>query len=162
MGARGGVALAELYGVPLDEILNGPKAQEENPPKDEPTKKELKEMKLAGMSKRQKAGRKMVKFPFPILIAAAYLLLGFMNGNWHPGWIILLLIPVYYCVGGALCCRTKKAMLLTMPIHLVLVAVYLLFGFTAGMWHPQWLIFLIIPLYYWIISVFYKEKKNKS
>ena len=114
------------------------------------------------MSKRQRVGRKMVKFPFPILIAAAYLLLGFINGNWHPGWIILLLIPVYYCVGGALCCRTKKAMLLTMPIHLVLVAVYLLFGFTAGMWHPQWLIFLIIPLYYWIISVFYKEKKNKS
>jgi len=37
-----------------------------------------------------------------------------------------------------------------------------LFGVTAGMWHPQWLIFLIIPLYYWIISVFYKEKKNKS
>ena len=24
-----------------------------------------------------------------------------MNGNWHPGWIILLLIPVYYCIGGA-------------------------------------------------------------
>lgn len=103
------VALAELYGVPLDEILNGPKAQEEDTPNNEPTKAELKEKKLADMSERQRVGRKMVKFPFPILIAAAYLLLGFMNGNWHPGWIILLLIPVYYCVGGALCCRTKKA-----------------------------------------------------
>ena len=81
------VALAELYGVPLDEILNGPKAQEEDTPNNEPTKAELKEKKLADMSERQRVGRKMVKFPFPILIAAAYLLLGFMNGNWHPGWI---------------------------------------------------------------------------
>ena len=90
------VALAELYGVPLDEILNGPKAQEEDTPNNEPTKAELKEKKLADMSERQRVGRKMVKFPFPILIAAAYLLLGFMNGNWHPGWIILLLIPVLH------------------------------------------------------------------
>ena len=68
------VALAELYGVPLDEILNGPKAQEEDTPNNEPTKAELKEKKLADMSERQRVGRKMVKFPFPILIAAAYLL----------------------------------------------------------------------------------------
>lgn len=59
------VALAELYGVPLDEILNGPKAQEDTP-NNEPTKAELKEKKLADMSKRQRVGRKMVKFPFPI------------------------------------------------------------------------------------------------
>ena len=43
------VALAELYGVPLDEILNGPKAQEEDTPNNEPTKAELKEKKLADM-----------------------------------------------------------------------------------------------------------------
>ena len=47
------VALAELYGVPLDEILNGPKAQEEDTPNNEPTKAELKEKKLADMSERQ-------------------------------------------------------------------------------------------------------------
>lgn len=57
------VALAELYGVPLDEILNGPKAQEEDTPNNEPTKAELKEKKLADMSERQRVGRKMVKFP---------------------------------------------------------------------------------------------------
>ncbi len=40
------VALAELYGVPLDEILNGPKAQKEDTPNNEPTKASLRKRSL--------------------------------------------------------------------------------------------------------------------
>lgn len=148
------VALAELYGVQLDEILNGTKPQAEE------TVEQNSRKKRAPLTKTQLIGHKMVKFPFPIIAAALYLMLGFCFNNWHPGWLVLLFIPAYYCIGGGLCCRTKKAMLLTMPIPFIVVMIYLLFGFTMHWWHPQWIIFLLIPLYYWIISVFYKEKKK--
>ena len=30
----------------------------------------------------------------PVMITIIYLLLGFMCGWWHPGWLIFLLIPI--------------------------------------------------------------------
>lgn len=33
---------------------------------------------------------------FPIVILIAYLLLGLFLNKWHPGWIIFLLIPIFY------------------------------------------------------------------
>ncbi len=31
-----------------------------------------------------------------LLCTIAYLLMGFLAGLWHPGWVIFLLIPAYY------------------------------------------------------------------
>ena len=36
------------------------------------------------------------RFPFPVLIVVAYLCLGFGFHLWHPGWLVFLLIPLYY------------------------------------------------------------------
>jgi len=154
------MALASLYGVSLDEILNGAEAAAENDEAQEKEKSEDKNPQDEKIQKRRAAGKRMVKFPFPLIIAAAYLLLGFCLGDWHPGWLILLFIPIYYCVGGGLCCKTNKAMLLTMPVHLTVLIVYLFFGCIFNMWHPYWIIFLLIPLYYWLVSVFYKNKTS--
>lgn len=151
------MALAELYGMTLDDLLNTVNDKYEiSKPEEEDTQK-VKEPKLP----RQLLGIKMVKFPAPIIIVALYLILGFSLNYWHPGWLVMLLIPIYYCIGAALCCRKKKAMLLTMPYPIVVVAIYLLLGFTFLWWHPAWIIFLTIPLYYWLISVFYKEKPQQ-
>ncbi len=38
----------------------------------------------------------MLLFPYPLLVAAIYLILGFLFGLWHPGWIIFFTIPFYY------------------------------------------------------------------
>ena len=40
------------------------------------------------------------RFPFPIIIVAAYLLIGFIGNYWDPGWIILLTIPIYYTIAA--------------------------------------------------------------
>lgn len=151
------MALAELYEMTLDDLLNAVNDKYEI--STEPAQTET--AKKAPKTKRQLLGIKMVKFPAPIIIVGIYLILGLVAKNWHPGWLILMLIPIYYCLGGALCCRKKKAMLLTMPYPIVIITLYLLFGFTLGWWHPAWIIFLTIPMYYWIISVFYKEKTTE-
>ena len=38
----------------------------------------------------------MLLFPYPVLVAGIYLILGFVFGLWHPGWIIFFTIPFYY------------------------------------------------------------------
>lgn len=37
-------------------------------------------------------------FPYPLFCALLYLVLGFLFGLWHPGWIIFLTIPFFYWI----------------------------------------------------------------
>ncbi len=37
-------------------------------------------------------------FPYPVLCALLYLILGFAFGLWHPCWIVFLTIPFYYWI----------------------------------------------------------------
>ena len=39
------------------------------------------------------------------------------------------------------------------PYPVLVTVVYLLLGFLGNWWHPGWLVFLTIPLYYFIISL---------
>lgn len=41
----------------------------------------------------------------------------------------------------------------TFPYPVLCVVVFLLLGFFFGWWHPGWLVFLTIPLYYWIARI---------
>lgn len=82
---------------------------------------------------------------FPVLIAVIYGLLGAVFQIWHPGWILFLLIPIYYVglYGGY-------------PI--LMVFCYLLAGFGFGWWHPAWVLFLTIPLFY----LLYHPRNNQE
>lgn len=37
-------------------------------------------------------------FPYPLFCALLFLVLGFVFGLWHPGWIIFLTIPFFYWI----------------------------------------------------------------
>lgn len=154
------MALAELYGLTLDAllntsndayVLNGKAAQEEQPPQAPREKTPL-----------QKTADKLLKFPFPLVVVIVYLAIGFLLDTWHPSWLIFLLIPIYYHGAGALEVRKKKARLLAMPIPEIIVLLYLMFGFLGGIWNPTWILFLFIPLYYWLVSCFYKPNEDTS
>lgn len=89
----------------------------------------------------------------PMICVFLYLLLGFVWGLWHPGWLIFLLIPIMpYLVGN------KK---LKFSIPLVVTIIYLIMGFGWGLWHPGWIIFLLIPIITTLIGND-NEKKNKK
>lgn len=56
---------------------------------------------------------------------------------------------------------TKKASILTHLVFPVLcVAIYLFLGIAGGFWHPGWMIFLGIPLYYGLVFITSKLGKN--
>ncbi len=50
---------------------------------------------IAGWLDGGRQGSLMKAIPYPIVAAIVYLLLGFLFGIWHPGWIIFLTVPIY-------------------------------------------------------------------
>ena len=97
------------------------------------------------------------KFPFPLLLAVIYVFIGVLSHVWHPTWMMFLLIPAYYSVVSALTHKSSKSTKETLryfPFPSIVILLYLCMGFFLHLWHPGWLIFLLIPLYYAMIPLF--------
>ena len=84
--------------------------------------------------------RRRRHFPYPVMVTFAYLVLGFVFHQWHPGWIIFLTIPLFYLPES----ERQPLRLLGNPVMITII--YLLLGTMCNLWHPGWLIFLLIPL----------------
>lgn len=147
------IALAELYHMTLDQLLGGEPSLL-TPPAEQPKTKE-KRHALHG-----KLGKSLFKFPFPVVVAIVYVALGLTVG-WHPTWLVFLLIPIYYHFAGACMTKSQKAFMMAQPIPEVIVTVFLVLGVCAKLWHPAWVLFLIIPVYYWLVAVYVKKPKKK-
>lgn len=93
-------------------------------------------------------GHQKQKFPMTILILIIYILISVFFNLWHPGWLLFLLIPIWYSLVEAI--HKKNANVFAYPVLAVLV--YLVLGFYVNAWHPGWVIFLTIPIYYPIVS----------
>ncbi len=102
-------------------------------------------------------GKQLLKFPYFLIAIIVFLTIGFSLKLWHPAWMLFLTIPTYYLTAWALCAKTKKKMLLSLPVYLYVIILYLLMGFTASLWHPMWLMFLCIPAYYWFVGISRKQ-----
>lgn len=147
------IALASLYGITLDELINGEKLPKNTLQIEESVKETEEEIEDKKTGIYAEKGNKLLKFPFPFLVIIAYLVLGFLCNLWHPGWLIFLTIPAYYQYAGACFTKTKKGYLLALPVVEAAVIIYLLLGFLPGLWHPMWIIFLAIPVYYWVVGM---------
>lgn len=150
--------LARLYGITVDEMLNTDgdrvviKTQNN-------TKKDIKGKLKSLISKANDFGiypelaKKLVKFPFFLVVTILYVVLCFVTKLWHPLWIMFLALPIYYqfalaCKGG-----NKKVFMLLLPIPEIVVTLFLILGFAFGIWKYAWILFLILPIYYWIVLI---------
>ena len=84
--------------------------------------------------------RRRDRFPYPVFVSIAYLVLGCVFHQWHPGWLIFLTIPLYYLPES----ERRPLRLLGNPVMITII--YLLLGIFCNLWHPGWLIFLLIPI----------------
>lgn len=152
------IDLAKLYGITVDEMLNTEgdrvviKTQNN-------TKKDIIGKLKSLISKANDFGiypelaRKLVKFPFFLVVTILYVVLCFVTKLWHPLWIMFLALPIYYqfalaCKGG-----NKKVFMLLLPIPEIIVTVFLILGFAFGIWKYAWILFLLLPIYYWIVLI---------
>lgn len=80
-------------------------------------------------------------------VIIAYLLLGFLikdGTGWRNYWVLFLLIPIAPTILPAIYYRKFTAF--AYPIAATMV--YLSLGMFLDLWHPTWIIFLTIPVYY--------------
>lgn len=172
------IALAQLYGVSLDVLLGlqlPPAAQANNDAAEYEAPAETEELPVAAspaeapfaesvspqedssydplpegsyydhiarekQNARKAARKRRRNLPYPVLVTMAYLILGSVFNQWHPGWIIFLTIPLFYLPDS----ERKPLRLLGNPVMITII--YLLLGFLCHAWHPGWLVFLLIPL----------------
>ena len=93
-------------------------------------------------------------------VVVAYVLLGTLLGLWGQAWVLFLLIPIIPSLMSSIFYKRMHAF-----AYPVLVAfVYLMLGmwYPGGYWHPWWLLFLSIPVYYAIAEAIKKIKKIKT
>ena len=164
--------LSELYGVSVDTILKCGEIEEGN---NEIAETEIKtpddvvsdsnekkqEAKIIFVEKQEHREPKKHKkrgwffISYPIWMVALYAVIGSCFGvkGWITGWIVLLTIPLFYT--GIIAFEKKKPVIFCYPVLVTII--YLLCGFFAHLWHPMWILFLPIPIFY-IVCVTRKIK----
>ena len=91
----------------------------------------------------------------------AYILLGTLAGLWGQAWVLFLLIPIAPSVSEAII--NKNLNMFAYPVFIVFLY------FTLCMWvlpeavgkyywHPLWVMFLTIPVYYGVINFIHPNK----
>lgn len=135
------IALAKLYNISLDELIQGSGTATPVEPGDADNplpNGSYFEHKAKQEEQAQEQLRR--SFPYPVLVAFAYLVLGACFNLWHPGWLLFLTIPLYYLPAA----QRSPLKLLGNPVMITIA--YLLLGFWCNLWHPGWVIFLLIPI----------------
>lgn len=151
------IELSRLYSVSLDELVgNETKSQQHE--KTEKTEKKKIHVKAKDAPVYPGLSIKLLKFPFPVFIVALYLLLGFALHLWHPMWMLFLLIPAYYHLAIAARAKTKKGLLLGMPVIEAAVILFLILGFAVSAWKYAWILFIIAVFYYWAVATYIKKE----
>lgn len=150
------IMLSQLYGVSLDELI-GNKKQQEKEQNNDATKIKYEKSDAPiypGLSKN------LFKFLFPfiILTVAIYILLGFAFSLWHPMWLLFLLIPAYihFTIGAR--AKTKKGLLLALPVFEAALILFLILGFAASAWKYAWILFILAVSYYWVVGMYVKKQ----
>ena len=92
-----------------------------------------------------KLGRAWNKFPFPALIALAYLMLGIVYDTWGMGLFLVFLIPIYYAIGDFID-RRRLSKLIGSIYPAAAIAWFLYMWLCLGQPHPAWVILVTIPV----------------
>ena len=155
------ICLAKLYGVSLDELLNTDQSAEEireevREREEEREKNEKAETTSKAPNQSPEEKKRAKAFDTADAIATgvlflvatiAYLLVGFLvEDQWGKLWVVFLLPPVLTSVIS--CVKNRRVSHFLYP--LLATIVFLTLGVYADLWHPAWIAFLTIPVFYMI------------
>ena len=110
---------------------------------------------------RTKIGRAWNKFPFPALVAFAYLVLGIIYGAWSMGLFLVFLIPVYYAIGDFID-RRHLSKLIECVYPAATIAWFLYMWLCLGQPHPAWAILITIPVIKALMRWCRKQWKHRN
>ena len=147
------IALANVYGISLDELLGNEKKAEKEVPAE-----------IISLTDTQiKAKENLKKVPLFLLGAiAVYVVGGIVLGGkwWAIMWALLALAFAYALLCASKINENKKAMsitLMTLALALATASIYVVCGVLLSLWSIAWVVFLLIPAYIYLEFI----KKNK-
>ena len=108
-----------------------------------------------------KLGRAWNKFPFPAIVALAYLALGIAYGTWGMGLFLVFLIPVYYAIGNFID-RRRLSKLIEVIYPAAAIAWFLYMWLCLGQPHPAWIILITIPIVKALMRWCRKQWKHRN
>ena len=149
------IELSRLYSVSLDMLVGN--TTEKTAETEKPSEKGNEEKAKSNVNYSDVAS-KMLKFPFPLVIAALYVFMGLALKIWHPAWLIFLLIPAYYHIAIGMKAKTKKGFLMGMPVFEAALLLFLVLGFAFSAWKYAWILFIAAICYYWTVGFYVKKK----
>lgn len=74
----------------------------------------------------------------------AFLILGFVFGKWHPGWLVFLAIPLAGIIFDIL--KRKDYSAIVGIVALAATVAFILMGTFLHIWHIAWLVYLAVPI----------------
>lgn len=92
-----------------------------------------------------------------ILALVAYILMGTLANMWFNGWIVFF-VPEIVC-SFIRAIHKRNAHQFTYPFFAIFAFFFVCMvfpGMEANLWHPMWVIFLTIPVYYIVVSAIRK------
>lgn len=92
-----------------------------------------------------------------ILALVAYILMGTLANMWFNGWIVFFLPEIICSIFRAI--HKRNPAQFTFPFLAVFVFFFVCMvypGLDANLWHPMWVVFLGIPVYYITVSAIRK------
>lgn len=132
------IALAEVYGMSLDELLGN----------------EVKE--ITSETKEEKTENMFLKLsPIFLLVAVAvYTAGGILVGGkwWATGWVLFTLVLSLTLFAASKIAKKRgvKIALSTIAVVLATASIYVFVGMLFSLWNIAWLVFLLIPAYFYI------------
>ena len=143
------IALAEVYGITLDQLLGNNEPEKEPQPQPEAPKKQLSAKQIKGKQNLKKA---------PLLFLGAIALYaggGIILGVfwWALMWILFPLVLGYTMSALSMYFDDRKSLSIlfsAIAATLFAVSLYIASGVAFGLWGIAWLIFLAIPAYVYI------------
>ena len=84
-----------------------------------------------------------------LIALVVYILLGSLMGMWYNGWVVFLIPEIIASLVRAI--SSRKFSKFNMPFVSTFTYFFVCMvvpGLSANLWHPMWVVFLAIPLYY--------------
>ena len=169
------ICLAKLYGVSLDELLktddsvetiveeqvkheskSGITLQDDDGSRVEITNHDIhaydkdgKEVKRGGHKDKFSLILDLINGVLSSLMIVLYIILGSTFGMWANGWVFFFVPEIVCSIIRAIHKRNPN------KVNIVFITLFTFFfvcmvapGFDANLWHPMWVVFLLIPAYH--------------
>lgn len=166
------ICLAKLYNVSLDDLLDTTQSIEEISAevkeKNEEEKQYVRQDKYAHLSEKEKKRARGFDIADHIIWASGYIICVVIyfaisfnyNEQWSKLWVIFLAPIIVSSIINTI--KNRRFCNFAYPVFVALV--YFIFGVYFHNWHPSWIVFVTIPLYYSIFGPIDKaiaKKRNE-